>query len=138
MGIAIKVVESTVYTLITKGVYCIDGTFFLPLYRNQTTLLRGKINFCPKFKEHFGSTAVYFASGEHSGLFEIYFYEMNISRTYLFFTQLFLGDWTITPIYAQLHANFEANQLIIRRNLQICANSLAFPCSPFSTLLIHC
>ena len=67
MGIAIKVVESTVYTLITKGVYCIDGTFFLPLYRIQTTLLRGKINFCPKFKEHFGSTAVYFASGEHSG-----------------------------------------------------------------------
>ena len=57
-------------------------------------------------------TAVYFASGEHSGLFEIYFYEMHISRTYLFFTQLFLGDWTMTPIYAQLHANFEANQLL--------------------------
>ena len=40
----------------------------------------------------------------------------------------------MTPIYAQRHANSEANQLIIRRNLQICANSLAFPCSLFSTL----
>ena len=59
-------------------------------------------------------TAVYFTPGELSGLFEIYFYEMYISRSYLFFTQLFLGDWTMTPIYAQIHANFEANQLIIR------------------------
>ena len=58
------------------------------------------------------TTAVYFAFGEHSGLFEIYFYEMNISRTYLFFTQLFLGDWTMTPIYAQLHDNFEANRFL--------------------------
>ena len=27
-------------------------------------------------------TAEYFASGGHSGLFEIYFYEVHISRTY--------------------------------------------------------
>ena len=73
-------------------------------------------------------TAVYFTPGELSGLFEIYFYEMYISRSYLFFTQLFLGDWTMTPIYAQLHANLEANQLIIRRNLQICM--CKFPCFP--------
>ena len=79
-------------------------------------------------------TAVYFASGEHLGLFGIYFYEMHISRNYLYFTQLFLGDWTMTPIYAQIHVNFEANQLTIRRNLKTCANSLAFPCSSFSTL----
>ena len=43
------------------------------------------------------------------------------------FSELFKENWTMTPIYAQSHANFDANQLIIRRNLQIWANSIAFP-----------
>ena len=39
---------------------------------------------------------------------------MYISRTFLFFGQLFIGDMTMTPIYAQMHANIDSNQLFKR------------------------
>ena len=40
----------------------------------------------------------------------------------------------MTLMYAQTQANIDANQLIKRRNLPICANILSSPLIPFDSL----